>query len=281
MLHAQRPLSMSSTLLSDHNSHHSQYQLPQLRDFDGGWSKTQTSRTGDLGLKEWPRGYTDQSLIPSPRSTQSSMNNHQSTLSSMQERSALVPGKVQQIGSFHSTPPPPTARPSHSRQGSKSQPFYQSYYSARRTQSPQLKKENALEKEQAVRRKGSTDANSIASYLQIPSSINNSKGSLPEFAAQVSLTLNTIVCISRLHLADHLSILVRVFTYPAVGPRCTYNSIDRDPSLPRSDPNHGFPEMGNDNSFDDPGLPKRDFVGIDVCLSAESPESWRQRQDWK
>lgn len=38
----------------------------------------------------------------------------------------------------------------------------------------------------SVRRRGSDNDNQIVSYLQIPSSINDSKGSLAEFAAQVS-----------------------------------------------------------------------------------------------
>lgn len=38
----------------------------------------------------------------------------------------------------------------------------------------------------STRRRGSDNDNQIVSYLQIPSSINDSKGSLAEFAAQVS-----------------------------------------------------------------------------------------------
>jgi len=66
------------------------------------------------------------------------------------------------------------------------QPFYNSYYSAKRPQSPVLPQmDHAARSEQTARRRASSDDNSIASHLQIPASINDSKGSLPEFAAQV------------------------------------------------------------------------------------------------
>jgi len=64
-------------------------------------------------------------------------------------------------------------------------PFYDSYYSAKRPQSPVLPPKTA-QNEQVARRRASSDGNSIASHLQIPSSINDSKGSLPEFAAQIT-----------------------------------------------------------------------------------------------
>lgn len=41
-----------------------------------------------------------------------------------------------------------------------------------------------------------TDESSIVSYLQIPSSINESKGSLAEFAAQVRLTISEMIVTS-------------------------------------------------------------------------------------
>ena len=76
----------------------------------------------------------------------------------------------------------------NARISSNRQPFYNSYYSAKRPQSPvPPKKDNVAQKEQTARRRASSDANSIASHLQIPSSVNDSKGSLPEFAAQVGI----------------------------------------------------------------------------------------------
>ena len=81
-------------------------------------------------------------------------------------------------------PTPQNSNSSHSRRRSGLEPFYNNYYSARQ-KSPIVKKEPESSHQQAGQRRASGDA--IASYLQIPSSINSSKGSLPEFAAQVSL----------------------------------------------------------------------------------------------
>ena len=54
-----------------------------------------------------------------------------------------------------------------------------------RPHSPVARKDLSAPPEQWQRRKSSGGNNSIVSYLQIPSSINDSKGSLAEFAAQV------------------------------------------------------------------------------------------------
>ena len=72
---------------------------------------------------------------------------------------------------------------------SKTQPFYDSYHSAQRSQSPTHRGESIGSREPPARRRASSDGNSIVSYLQIPSSINSSKGSLAEFAAQVNLNI--------------------------------------------------------------------------------------------
>ena len=77
----------------------------------------------------------------------------------------------------------------NTRQNTKTQPFYHSYQSAQRPRSPVSKGESIGPREQPVRRRASSDGNSIVSHLQIPSSINSSKGSLAEFTAQVRTLL--------------------------------------------------------------------------------------------
>ena len=184
MLHVQRPLSMPSSLVSEHHPHTgTSYQLPQLRDFGGAWNKTQSLKGGDGDLRGWPRGYTDQSLMPSPRVQPGNMNSHTFSTRSTHDRPLGASNSAAQNGLPYPLSQP--IRPGHTRSNSKTQPFYQSYYSARQAQSPARKRENTTEAEQVVRRKPSSDGSSIASYLQIPATINNSKGSLPEFAAQV------------------------------------------------------------------------------------------------
>ncbi len=83
----------------------------------------------------------------------------------------------------------PTNQDTHgiTRYPNKPQPFYDTYQSAQRPQSPVSKGESISSREQPARRRASSDGNSIVSYLQIPPSINNSKGSLADFAAQVRL----------------------------------------------------------------------------------------------
>lgn len=61
-----------------------------------------------------------------------------------------------------------------------------SYKSASRPQSPRAHRDNATNQEQSSRRRSSSNGNAIVHYLQIPPTINDSKGSLAEFAAQVS-----------------------------------------------------------------------------------------------
>ena len=79
---------------------------------------------------------------------------------------------------------------------SNSQPFYDSYHSAQRSQSPTSKVESIGAREPRERRRSSSDVNSIVSYLQIPPSINNSKGSLAEFAAQVRVNVELLMTCS-------------------------------------------------------------------------------------
>ena len=73
------------------------------------------------------------------------------------------------------------------------QPFYNSYVSAKRPPSPVVSQnDHVAQSERTARRRASSDGNSIASHLQIPPSINDSKGSLPEFAAQVHIELSSL-----------------------------------------------------------------------------------------
>ena len=60
------------------------------------------------------------------------------------------------------------------------------FKSASRPQSPRAHRDNTTNQEQPSRRRSSSNGNAIVHYLQIPSTINDSKSSLAEFAAQVS-----------------------------------------------------------------------------------------------
>ncbi|KAI4126751.1 MAG: hypothetical protein LQ347_004849 [Umbilicaria vellea] len=85
------------------------------------------------------------------------------------------------VGTFGNTYPFPN--------GTNSSNDQRSFKSASRPQSPRAHRDNTTNLEQSSRRRSSSNGNAIVHYLQIPSTINDSKGSLAEFAAQVSLNL--------------------------------------------------------------------------------------------
>lgn len=88
--------------------------------------------------------------------------------------------------SIQATLPPP-------RYQNKPEPFYASYKSANRSQSPTpVRRDGVLSHEPPTRRRKSSEGNSIVSYLQIPPSINDSQGSLAEFTAQVRFSYQSV-----------------------------------------------------------------------------------------
>ena len=179
MLHIQQLPSMPSTLTSGYHPHYTteRHQLPQLRDFNWDWD-TVRSRAGQ-SVEPLPKstGYTSQAIVSSAPTKVHDNPAH--------DLNAPLGGQYMNPPALPSTaaslyPTPNT----HTRQNSDGRPFYQSYYSARQNQSPPAKKvATAVD----TRRRPSHDGNTIAVELQIPPSINDSKGSLPEFAAQVRL----------------------------------------------------------------------------------------------
>ena len=185
--------------------------FPQRRDFDWEWSKVNAaSRAGQNSqlpcshyFPESVRGCelsgANHGLCTPPKGTPpKDMNgmNGNPLLASNAEGTHYK--RVPVVAS--NAPPYQASLATHdnSKPASNRQPFYNSYYSATRPQSPvPSKKDYAVQSEQTARRRASNDSNSIASHLQIPPSINDSKGSLPEFAAQVSQStylIKEVVC---------------------------------------------------------------------------------------
>lgn len=195
MLRLQHPPPMPSTHLSERtNPNDILPPFPQRRDFDWNWSKgNAASRAGQNPhlpcshyFPESVRGCelpgNKHGLCTPPRDM-NGMNGNPLLASNAEGTQYKRVPVVASNG-----PPYQASLPTldNSKQASNRQPFYNSYYSATRPQSPvPSKKEHAAQSEQTARRRASNDSNSIASHLQIPASINDSKGSLPEFAAQV------------------------------------------------------------------------------------------------
>ena len=195
MLRVQNPPSMPSAhLLERTNVNGILPPFLQRRDFDWDWSKVNAaSRAGQKShlpcshyFPESVRGCEQPGSKSGLRTPPKDMNgmNGNPLAASNAERT-----QYKRVPVVASNAPPyqaSLATLDNSKQVSNRQPFYNSYYSATRPQSPvPPKKDHVAQSEQTARRRASNDSNSIASHLQIPSSINESKGSLPEFAAQV------------------------------------------------------------------------------------------------
>lgn len=99
-------------------------------------------------------------------------------------------------------------------------------------QSPTSRKDLAAPSDQS-QPKSPAGNNSIVSYLQIPSSINNSKGSLAEFAAQVCLDLGCEEGLAWLTvIPDNMSVLVRIVFHPPSGGRVEVDSCPHHGARP-------------------------------------------------
>ena len=195
MLRLQRPPPMPSTHLSERtNLNGILPSFPQRRDFDWDWNKVSAvARAGDKShlpcshyFPESVRGCelpgNNHGLRTPPKDMSGMNGNPLSASSAGGAQYKRVPVVTSNAPQYQASLP----TLDNSKQASNRQPFYNSYYSATRPQSPlPIKKDHVAQSEQTARRKASNDTNSIASHLQIPPSINGSKGSLPEFAAQV------------------------------------------------------------------------------------------------
>ena len=202
MLQTQFP-SMSSTSVSSYKLTGILPPLRQQQDFAWPWERDTPSRGGHnhtppLG-SGGIRSYCDHGLRTPPRDMSSMDGNPLLAQNGGGQSYKRVPVVVS--NALQSQYSQATADDSRNT-GSRPQPFYDSYYSAKRSQSPlPSKKETAAQIEQAARRRASSDNNSIASHLQIPRTINDSKGSLPEFAAQVRCPSHSIL--HHIYLTNH------------------------------------------------------------------------------
>lgn len=195
MLRLQNPSSMPSTHLSERtNLNGILPPFSQRRDFDCHWSKVNAASRAGQNSELPCSHYFPESVrgcelpgskhgLRTPPRDMNGMNGNPLSASNGER------AQYKRVPVIASNAPPYQASLTtldNSKQASNRQPFYNSYYSATRPQSPvSSKKDHAAQTEQTARRRASTDSNSIASHLQIPASINESKGSLPEFAAQV------------------------------------------------------------------------------------------------
>lgn len=194
MIRTQHPTSLLSTFVGESNANCGIAPLSKIRDFTWDNAKRDSSkgehnhtppighraRQGD-GFKHCHQG-----LHTSLSSNSQRMCNEdgiQTFVPSIGGHQYVVGRTATSNGPYYQRQQPTIDNP---RTMGMQKPFYDSYPSANRSRSPQLpKKDNIAQNEETARRRASNDADPIASHLQIPPSINDSKGSLPEFAAQV------------------------------------------------------------------------------------------------
>ena len=180
--------SMPATLISGHENAYGS-RLPRVKEFGHGLENYRRSPNNNAygsSVGRPPLGPDPSSAIP-PSSRQGGRALTVMTSFHPQvAQPAVWPGHTVDSAPLPNQPYPPSkvGTAAHSRSNSRTEPFYNKYYSAKQPHSPAGKKE-AVQKEPVNPRRPSTDENLIASHLQIPSSINDSRGSLPEFAAQV------------------------------------------------------------------------------------------------
>ena len=192
MIETVRPPSMPSTLISNHDT--SFYPtLPKLLDFGCGFEshrrslhderRTQVESDTRKGALSQDRLSGSTNRLPIRGMTLA--NGH--TVQPSHGGSWRSSGPSVLSSNAPPYPTPQKTERVHSRQNRKSEPYVDQYRSARQQRSPTMTSEPASPQQQAASQRSSSNSNpnAIAVHLQIPKSINSSKGSLPEFAAQV------------------------------------------------------------------------------------------------
>ncbi len=130
-------------------------------------------------------------------------------------------------------------------------------------------------KEPSSKARGEIHDSSIVSYLQIPSSINGSKGSLAEFAAQVceAGVIKAYIVSSN---PDHLFVLVRIFFHTTLRRRVQGHAIAHRTARFRSYTDNGVSEMGRVDLVNHAGFTECHPTGFDVHLPPQKTQPWSQ-----
>lgn len=178
MVEVNPPLSMSSTLAPNHyqlsyNTSHLAHtrDVPQLKTEksfkeEQSWSRLFGDSTVDHGLRTPPREMTTMNVNPLLAQSSGGLPYKG------------VPAARPTVASYSTS----LGTVANTKYHSKAPPSHDSYRSTARPQSPVFQRDNMV---RGHRGRNSTDNTTIATYLQIPSTINDSKGSLAEFTAQV------------------------------------------------------------------------------------------------
>ena len=183
MVDVQRPLSMPPTLVSHQSTF--EYTLPPLQPTRQMPHIERESTIVSSRQRKSHWGGWHQTIVTGPGQAPAPRKMAESNINPL-----LAPsGEVLHYKSVPATKQ--NARPAQTSLGtiataqytSKAPPTQDRQRAPSRPRSPSFRRDGVGSMEQG--RGGAAEDNPIASYLQIPSSINNSKGSLADFAAQV------------------------------------------------------------------------------------------------
>ena len=150
--------------------------LPSLAKLQEGTARGRYSSDSKLGLS------TDRTAVPGLRTPPMEMDVNPLLASN---HGPLEYKGVPVVASKNSSYPTSHGSIGNTTYTSRAQPLRESYYPSHRSHNSTSGEEPAGSRAQASRRRNS-EGSDIVHYLQIPRSINNSKGSLAEFAAQVN-----------------------------------------------------------------------------------------------
>lgn len=150
--------------------------LPSLAKLQEGTARGRYSSDSKLGTS------TDRTAIPGLRTPPMEMDVNPLLASN---HGPLQYKGVPVVASNNSSYPTSQGSIGHTTYTSRAQPVRESYHSTHRSHNSISGEETAGSRAQVSRRRNS-EGSDIVHYLQIPRSINDSKGSLAEFAAQVN-----------------------------------------------------------------------------------------------
>ena len=158
--------------------------LPSLAKLQEGTARGRYSSDSKLGTTS-----TDRTVAPGLRTPPMEMDVNPLLASN---HGPLQYKGVPVVASNNSNYPTSQGSIGHTTYTSRAQPVREAYYPAHRSHNSTSGEEPAGSRAQVSRRRNS-EGSDIVHYLQIPRSINDSKGSLAEFAAQVNAILKYYV----------------------------------------------------------------------------------------
>jgi hypothetical protein len=123
----------------------------------------------------------------------------------------------------------------------------------------------------------------IAPSFQIPSSVNDSGGSLSELAAEVSWEFGVLRKKAEQftdNMLDHMSILVRIIGSARRNRKLANHAPAAQEIMQRCNSNYWLPQMGHYDTVNNTRRPERGPPGSAICVPFEEAQPGGQGQTW-